>query len=240
MYFHVGFAARNAVTCVDLARMGAYASATAIEGLFRALRREERIEGVKPFEKGFEILEVYHKPAPACNYAQTACQAALALARDGVRAEDVAGIRVKGTAAALNYPGCNATGPFERVLQAKMSIQYCVAATLRTGVIAEGNYRMLGDGEIARLIGVTELREDAGLTSAYPKRQGAGVEVMLRDGRRVERTLEDVVAATETQIRERFRAAAAGVMGEQRAKRIEELIERMEGLGDVGEVVTLI
>ena len=34
---------------------------------------------MNPFASGYEILAVFHKAAPACNYAQTAAQAALAL-----------------------------------------------------------------------------------------------------------------------------------------------------------------
>ena len=49
-----------------------------------------------------EILSVYHKPAPACNYAQTACQVARALAvEDGVEARQIESITVKASAAAL-------------------------------------------------------------------------------------------------------------------------------------------
>jgi 2-methylcitrate dehydratase PrpD len=233
MYFHVGFAARNAVTAVELAAMGAYGSATSIEGLFRALRREERLGQVHPFADGFEIMQVYHKPAPACNYAQTACQAALALAQAGVKAGDVASIAVRGTGAALNYPGCSADGPFERVLQAKMSIRYCVAATLRNGEIAEANYRMLDDAEIARLMSVTALEEDAALTAAYPKQQGASVEVTLRDGTTMRRALADVVPATGAQIRERFAAAADKVLGSWRRAKVESLVDELETLNDV-------
>ena len=149
MFFHVGFAARNAVTSVELAELGAYASESALEGaagLFAALGRRERVSEVKAFAAGqpLEILSVYHKPAPACNYAQTACQVARLLAvEDGVQASEIEAIAVKASAAALGYPGCNATGPFERILQAKMSIQYCVAATLVRGAIEEANYRLL-------------------------------------------------------------------------------------------------
>ena len=42
MFFHAGFAARNAVTSVELAELGAFASETALDGpagLFAALRR---------------------------------------------------------------------------------------------------------------------------------------------------------------------------------------------------------
>ena len=85
--------ARNAVTSVELAELGAYASETALDGaagLFAALGRRDRVSGVNAFAAGqpLEILSVYHKPAPACNYAQTACQVARSLAvEDGVRVE---------------------------------------------------------------------------------------------------------------------------------------------------------
>jgi 2-methylcitrate dehydratase PrpD len=161
MFFHAGFAARNAVTSVELAQLGAFASETALDGeagLFAALGRRDRAEQVRLFGGEPEILSVYHKPAPACNYAQTACQVARALvAEDGVAAGAIEAIAVRASAAALGYPGCNATGPFERVLQAKMSIQYCVAATLVTGKIEESNYRLLKNAEVLRLIGITTL-----------------------------------------------------------------------------------
>jgi 2-methylcitrate dehydratase PrpD len=78
MFFHPGFAARNAVTAVLLARAGAEASESALDGpagLFAAygnVRRETLDLGGE-----WEILAAYHKPVPACNYAQTPAQAAL-------------------------------------------------------------------------------------------------------------------------------------------------------------------
>ena len=153
MFFHPGFAARNAVTAVQLASLGARASESALDGragLFAGLNKADRIAQVAPFwAAALEILSVYYKPAPACNYAQTACQAALALSiEDAFRSEDLESIVVKASAAAVGYPGCDYAGPFERILQAKMSIQYCVAATLARGVMTESNYHLLDDPEV--------------------------------------------------------------------------------------------
>lgn len=246
MFFHAGFAARNAATCVELAEAGAYGSEQALDGeagLFAALGRRERVREVHAFVEGrpLEILSVYHKPAPACNYAQTACQAAQALvAQDGVRAGEIEGIMARVSAAALGYPGCNATGPFDRVLQAKMSIPYCIAATLIRGTIEEANYRMLKDPELLRLVGVTALEEGAEFTRAYPARQGTEVIVKLRGGRTVRRSMEDLVPASENEIRDRFRAACSNVLGAERAQRIEETIERIEGMDDVSGIDALL
>ena len=181
MFFHPGFAARNAVTAVELALFGARASESALDGragLFAGLNKTDRISRVAPFSGPLEILSVYYKPAPACNYAQTACQAALALSRqDGFRSSDIESIVVKASAAAVGYPGCDYPGPFERILQAKMSIQYCVAATLARGVIAESNYHLLDDPEVMRLAGFTKLEVDPAFTAAYPGAQGSEVTV---------------------------------------------------------------
>src|SRR5271170_5484203 len=106
MFFHPGFAARNAVTAVDLAQLGARASESALDGragLFAGLNKTDCISRVAPFSGGpLELLSVYYKPAPACNYAQTACQAALTLAaEDGFASSDIEGIVVKASAAAV-------------------------------------------------------------------------------------------------------------------------------------------
>jgi 2-methylcitrate dehydratase PrpD len=232
MFFHPGFAARNAVTAVELAMLGAGASESALDGragLFAGLNKSDCVTRVAPFSGGpLEILSVYYKPAPACNYAQTACQAALALAmQDGFRSSDIESIVVRASAAAAGYPGCDYAGPFERILQAKMSIQYCVAATLARGAIQESNYHFLDDPEIVRLAGVTKIDADAAFTGAYPGAQGS--EVIVNFGERVARSrMDDVISATPEQIRARFRSACASWRG------IEEIIKELEVEDDVG------
>jgi 2-methylcitrate dehydratase PrpD len=246
MFFHVGFAARNAVTAVELAEVCAYASETALDGaagLFAALGKRGGVSDVRAFAAGqpLEILSVYHKPAPACNYAQTACQVARALAvEDGVASKDIESIAVKVSAAALAYPGCNATGPFERILQAKMSIQYCVAAALVRGAIEEANYRLLKDPEVLRLIGVTSLEEGPDFTRAYPGAQGTEISVTLRDGRTLRRRMDDLVPATASDIRARFRTAAEKVLGAAATEAIEAAVDGLEDLEDVSVLSTLL
>jgi 2-methylcitrate dehydratase PrpD len=232
MFFHPGFAARNAVTAVELAALGACASESALDGragLFAGLGKSDCIARVAPFSgQPFEILSVYYKPAPACNYAQTACQAALALAsEDGFRSSDVESIAVRASAAAVEYPGCDYAGTFERILQAKMSIQYCVAATLARGAIEESNYRLLNDPEILRLANATKLEIDPAFTAAYPGAQGTEVIVKSRRGMAHCR-LDDLIPATPEQIRARFRSACAN------SRAIEALVDILEDQEDIG------
>jgi 2-methylcitrate dehydratase PrpD len=235
MFFHPGFAARNAVTAVELAELGAFASETALDGrsgLFAALNRNERIADVQPFRGEWEILSVYYKPAPACNYAQTACQAALALS--GVRSVDIEKVEVRCSAAAAAYPGCDYAGPYSRILQAKMSIQYCVAATLAQGKIAESNYRLLDDPEVLRLVGTMTLEAGDDFTSSYPGKQGAEVTVRLRNGETRSSRLEDVVPASPDEIRRRFRSVCRS------ANEIEVFIDNLEHQEDAGRLCRLL
>jgi len=236
MFFHPGFAARSAVTAVELAELGAVAAESALDGqagLFACAGRAARLSEVTPFRNGdWEILSVYYKPAPACNYAQTACQAALSI---GVPAREIETVAVKASAAAVSYPGCDFKGPFKRILQAKMSIQYCVAATLFHGAIAEENYRRLDDPEIARLVAAMTLEVSDDFTAAYPGRQGAEVSVRLRNGETRTIRMDDVAPATPDEIRRRFRVAAGA-----RAAEIEAFVDSLERKRDAGALGKLL
>jgi len=229
MFFHPGFAARNAVTAVELASFGARASESALDGragLFAGLNKSDCIARVAPFSgEAFEIMSVYYKPAPACNYAQTACQAALNLAT--AESGDIDSIVVRASAAAVQYPGCDYAGPFERILQAKMSIQYCVAATLARCVIEESNYHLLDDPEINRLASMTRLEVDQEFTAAYPGAQGTEVIINMRDGRTLRTKLNDVIPATPEQIRARFRSACPN------ARAIEKIVDELDQQEDM-------
>lgn len=243
MYFHPGFAARSAVTAVELARAGAYASEDILEGeagLFAAFRRGAPRLPVVLFGDGeAEISAVYNKPVPACNFAQTACQAALRVARELDDPAEIETLTIDLPDAAIRYPGCDVAGPFARALQAKMSIQYGVAAALSRGVVEEANYARLDDPAVLRLARLAELRRDERFDAAFPTRQGAEVAVTLRNGTRINHRLDDVVPATESEIRARFRMAAGERLGLRRADEVEALIDGLETLDDAGRIARL-
>jgi 2-methylcitrate dehydratase PrpD len=236
MYFHPGFAASNAIKAVGLAAAGAFGSETILEGeagLFAAYRRQAAPDAITLFSDGeSEIMAVYNKPVPACNFAQTSAQAALRISHELTDAGEIDRIIIRAPEAAVRYPGCDAKGPYRNALQAKMSIPFSVAVTLARGEIREENYARLDDAAILRLVSVTELEADAGFTAAFPGKQGAEVSVHLGDGRMLRHSLADVIAASPADIRTRFRAAAGRIIGGERAYLLEQLIDGCEQLGD--------
>ena len=241
MFFQAGFAARNGLSAVCLAASGAFASPSALDGeagLFAALGKRAAAARVEMFKAAPEILSVYHKPVPACNFAQTASQAALGIGR--LSTERIASITVRVPRAGMLYPGCDYTGPFAHVLQAKMSIQYNVAAALIEGGVSEENFKLLEDTRLHRLIGLIYLQADDAMTRVYPGKQGGEVEVLDTAGTVHRLRLEDVVNATPAEVRARFRAAAESVMGKSRAQEIEDCIETLEQSEDVGRLGALL
>jgi 2-methylcitrate dehydratase PrpD len=232
------------VTAVQLAEAGALASEDILEGeagLFAAFARSRPARPVELFEHDeFEILEVFNKPVPACNFAQTPCQAALrARARLGDRIDALRPIIVRVPEASKRYPGCDFSGPFARALQAKMSIQFGVAAALASGAVTESNYARLDDAAVLDLVDLIRLETDPGLSAAFPRAQGAEIELRLEDGSAIVERLADVVAATADEVRERFRAAGAAILGSARTAEIEDRIDELERNDDVGILLEL-
>jgi 2-methylcitrate dehydratase PrpD len=240
MWFHTGFAARSGVAALQLAAAGAYASRTAIDGeagLLAAFHKDLAPAIPEVYEDRPEILSVFFKPVPACNFAQSAAQAALAIAqRRKIRANDVERVVVRVTRAAALYPGCDVSGPFEHVLQAKMSIHYNVAAALLHGDFAEKNYVPQRNPDVLTLATRTRLEVDDELTQAFPAKQGAAVLVHTRAGDVIEERVEDVVPTKAEGVRARFAAAAAALLGDAAAARLAALVDDIESVHDAAEI----
>jgi hypothetical protein len=61
----------------------------------------------------------------------------------------------------------------------------------------------------------------------------------LRNGTSMRQRLDNVIAATPEEIRARFRLAAGGVIGDGRAKRLEQLVDDCASLPDSGMIAGL-
>ena len=240
MFFHNGLAARSAVTAVQLAAEGAYVSPTALDGeagILAAFRRPRPPTVPELFADRPEILAVFFKPVPACNFAQTPAQAALALAqRHRLRAADIDSVVARVTKAAALYPGCDASGPFTQILQAKMSIHYNVAAALAHGNFAERNYVPQQNVEVQALAKRVKLEIDPGFTSAFPAKQGAAIVVRTRDGKTFEQSADNVEPTDADGVHERFFAAASERLGADRARELDRLIGTLEQARDAREL----
>ncbi len=245
MYFHPGFAARNSLTALRLAASGAIGSASAIDGvagMFAAFGRTALPFRPSLYPGGdFEIMSVFNKEVPACNFAQSPCQVALAAVKKLEAGDEVKSLHLSTYNAALNYPGCAYRGPFETPLQAKMSIYFGMAATVVRGEIAEANYSLLDDARIADIISRTTISVSDAIDGKFPAKQGARLAVETLKGKIIEESLEDVRAATPMLIRERFAAAALERLGSARQSKLNASIDAMlDGSNGTEHVAALV
>jgi len=241
MFFEAGLAARNGLTAAQLASLGAHGSERALDGeagLLPAYRPDHRAPDVRLFDGELEIMSVFFKPVPVCNFAQTPCLAALALAQEEqIDPKEIAAINVKASRAAKAYPGCDYAGPFQRVLQAKMSIHYAVASALLRGKVDEASYVNLDDPAVLALASKVNVEADPTFTAAFPGKQGAEVEIKLQNGKSYSHKLPDVVPASLDLVRHRFCDSAAKAVGEAKAKSLESAIDELEKSNDVGAIM---
>jgi 2-methylcitrate dehydratase PrpD len=237
--FHAGFAARNAVTCAYLAAEGSQAAATALDGpsgLLAGYASGHRSAELT-FELGrrFEIDDIAFKPAPACFFAQTPIQVAAAIAGD-VDSKAIERIDIRVTATAATYPGCAATDGIDTMQAAVMSIPFAVASTLRAGRLDPSAWTDFGNPETSALAKRCNVEADEVLTAAYPARNGAAIEVRMRDGRTVEAAAEDFVSMDAAAVSGRFRADAEHWIGRDQAETTLVHIAGLERLDEAGSL----
>ena len=244
MYFHPGIAARNGITAMLMAREGASAAAGSLDGkagLFAAFDKSVPTPPPLPFSHGAEILQVFFKQVPACNYAQTAAQAALQLKTQyTLKADAIETVRVKVPYAAANYPGCDYPGPFNSILQARMSIHFNVASALLKGNFEDSNYHDFNNPDISQLIALIDVSIDQHLSDRYPGQQGAAVIVTNTEGKTLTVNLDDVITASFAEVSARFLLAAENNRNSEDAATLHDAIMNLSASQSLDCVLPLL
>jgi hypothetical protein len=106
--------------------------------------------------------------------------------------------------------------------------------------VSEKNFMLFADSKLHRLIGLMKMEIDDEMTRAYPALQGGEVEVTDTSGKSQKIRLDNVVNATADDVRSRFRAAVAEVLGTDRAAQVEEFIDALDQKPDVGALGALL
>ncbi len=181
-----GLSAQAGVTVARWAQAGLQGSADAVARIFRPLRAAM---GAADFDAWFgslgatyEITRGYLKPYPSCRYTHPALDALRAAlpAAGAVSADAVDRIDVHTFGVATLFAHQHAATP----TSAKFSIPFVLAAYLLDGRIGFESFTdRLHDPRIDALARRITVHADDGLEAAFPRRWGARVSVVLRDGR---------------------------------------------------------
>ncbi len=238
--FEAGVCARIGILSATLARGGATTAPRVLEGKHGFLRcwagTTDRASMItEGLGKTFVMSETVIKPYPACGINQLPIQAALRLAKVGLKAKEIAKVVEKTRPGGTSYAGSDFAGPFTSQFQAQMSMQFCAAAALLGRPVKSLSFfaRQFADPEVAELAAKVELVCEEGRTK--PK-----FEVYTYDGRVLTAEEETVDQAPRTPSREnveqKFGELATDALGEEKVRQIITLVMNLEKVDDLREL----
>jgi len=226
----LGTASRGGITSLDLARSGMHSSGTVLEGkngLFAAYNcgvnaAQKFREWLADSECGDGIMGVTFKPFAGCNFIQTPISVALQLREEvNEHLQQIRNVLIVTSSPAKNYPGCDSYGPFERVQQTKMSLQYGVSAALLFGCIDEFAYTQYDNENLQALIRKCDISTDAEYDRDFVKgRQPCRIEICMTDGTKHQGSLQDVLWLDGPAVEDRFRQEAEQFFDPQTVDRV--------------------
>ena len=246
-------AARNGVFAAFLAREGVTGPSPVFEGEMGFFKQ---VSGPFDLDTGgfggrggrYKVRETYVKYWPAEYHAQSAIWAALAV-REGLKGPgDVESVLVETHEAGYSILGKDPEKWRPATKEtADHSLPYMVGMALLEGKIDNGTYseRKLRSERALRFLQKVKVEEDPALTALYPARGMANrVTVVTRSGATLSKEVDvprghplDPMGREE--LEQKFLALTAGKLPTGRAKELLGLLWNLEGVEDLGEVVSL-
>jgi 2-methylcitrate dehydratase PrpD len=226
LFYHPANTSRAVVHAALMARAGATSSATILEGpggFLNAFGGSSRAAELLKKSGAWEIEQIEYKPVAACVFVQAAAAATEDLVkRHGAIGMDIERVKLRTFKSAIAYPGCDNAGPVDAMQPARMSIQYTVASVLARAELSDQTFVAIDDPLTRSLSPRVELEESAEFTRAFPARQGAEVEVQLKEGKTLTARVDEVPVYGPDRVRARFRRVAKPLFDAQRVDSIEK------------------
>ena len=245
--FHPGRAAQSGVLAALLAARG-YAGPTQIleaedGGFCRAMSDAPDLGRiVNGLGERWEALGNAIKPYACCGSLHSMVDAAIGLATEhDLQPDAIARVR----ALTCRVVDVQCGFPYEplSVLQAQMSLRYTLAVALTDRKALAGQFAptRIAHPALRALADRVEVVRDPEVERRYPEQFAGGVEVVLTDGRRLLRRVEEPSGSPAhplawSQVRRKFESLAGTT---RRAPEVAEIAALVEGLEEVRDVRTL-
>jgi 2-methylcitrate dehydratase PrpD len=194
----------------------------------------------------WEALGNAIKPYACCGSLHPLVDAAIDLARaHDLRPEAIA--RVRALTCEVVDLQCGFRYEPLSVLQAQMSLRYALAVALtdREVLAAQFTPSRIADPALLALAGRVEVVRDPEVERLYPRKFAGGVELVLEDGRRLARRVEEPSGSPArplawAQVRRKFEGLAGPAREGTALAEIALLVEGLEAVGDVRALARLL
>lgn len=190
----VGNAARNGIVAAELAERGLTAPEDAFagpKGYARSAGGKEDLSFLVPKPGDRLMLEdAYYKMHASCGHTHSALDALQALmAEHSFTPEDVESVEAEVYRTAWELCGEYKT---DLETKAKFSLPFCLAVTLLHGqcTLSEFAPDLLHSGAVEEYAKRIRVRENADYTKSYPQLRTERVTLCLKDGRRLEKSVD--------------------------------------------------
>ena len=244
----VGHASLAGIVAAQLAREGLPGPSTALEGkygFFNTMSENVAKDDVlKDLGKRYEIADTYVKLYPTCRHIHPAIECILSLQEEyGFSHEDVAKIVVGTHEVAVELTGhiyVPANGA-----EARFSLPYILAVVLREGTIGTRHLGSgyLSDQAIKKTAQLVEVKLDEEVNRAFPAQRGARVEVILRDGRVLEKNTYILKGSPDQpvgwgEIYSKYMECAEDIVDQSNAASFAAAVSDLERQNDIDEIMS--
>lgn len=240
---HPGRAAQNGYGAALLARNGFTSGRFGLEGPrgFAAVlaARSDLSKITAGLGEDFDLRVNTYKPFPCGIVNHPAIDACIQISSEqDVRPADIEAVEL--TVAPLVMDLCGKRG-ISTGLEGKFSVVHGAAVGLvrRKAGLAEYTDETVMDPDVKRVREATVARPDASISE-----DGVRVEVILRDGRRLSKTLEHSIGnlkrpMSDAQLTDKFVDQAAHVLPQAQVEELVARVWEIDGAGSVGDLVAL-
>lgn len=232
-----GWACRNGIQAVMLAKAGIPGAKTIFEGpcgllpSFHAMDKAEYL--TEHLGKTFHIMDVRFKEISACMNVQTAGQAAQTLAcQHNINAADIGHIEIQVAGQSKNWPGCDNI-VVTNLVQAIMSIQFTVAQAIVHKNCSSIKWEPPYEPSVTELMKRCNITENSGYSDHHYERQSASIIIHMKDSTTYRYHQPDVQTLDESQVLERFRRTMTACYNAGKAGQLVQTILNLDQETDV-------
>ena len=248
--FQVGWACMGGLAAAVLAREGFKGAADAIEGTHGFLRAyapaPDPARATRDLGTVFELMQTAVKPYPSCRYGHAGIDAALALrAEHGLDPSTIdsvvlglpeAGMRL------IGEPAGQKSSP-DSIVDGQFSGPFVIATALRTGGMAWDSYAALHDPAVRALMQRIRCERDTEVQAMFPRNMSGRLTVTAA-GRTVTKLVEIPKGEpdnflTDAELRAKFDALSAPVLGWDRAGRLADAVLGLDMAPGIGALMRL-
>ncbi len=237
--FNDAMASRNGVTAALLAREGAKASRSSLEGqygFYRAFAGKTEVldAATANLGKRFLIMDATYKPYPASAEVQTTVHLALSLVKQyDIKGEDVAEMIEKAPDNVIKPDSSYSNpGPFTSRLPAIASAPFSLAASLLGRPVTDyAFYDDYNDPEVLELAKKVKLVAEKG-------RSATKIEVTLKNGEKysMEQGGTEFLVPTTDRVRAKFAGLTSNLLGKNKVDRITDIVLNLDKVSNIRQL----